>query len=224
MENNHVRELLTTIPFFKGLSKSHIKSLEHASVIKLFRSGHMLFLCGDPANCLYVLLEGEVSVENMSLNGRVTVLSTLSSGDVIGELALLDGGERSASVRVLQPSKLLVIKRRVFLDVISDDTAFLLSLIKTIIQRLRRTNQQIEYFVSQSLQDRLVIFLLGQCSHENDICSLSQKEIAERLSASREKINICLKALKDKNYISTGRRQIKIINREALETYIHHIA
>jgi len=87
---------------------------------------------------------------------------------------------------------------------------------KVVIQRLRQTNLQIEHFVTQSLKDRLILYLLNFSQQKEAVLFITQSELAERLSASREKINISLKQLEACGVLALGRKRIEILNFDAL--------
>src|SRR5690348_10122013 len=106
------------------------------------RPGETLFRQGEEADGLFVAVDGSVAAHGRLPGGREVELAVLGSGEVIGEMALVDGGTRAATVRALEPTTALFFARADFLALASrlDPTAFALKrrLASIVCERLRR--------------------------------------------------------------------------------------
>ena len=99
--------------------------------------GQILFKKGDPAKHLYVVESGRLEV----LEGD-RVLETLGEDEIVGEMALIDGGVRSATVRAAQPSNVIAIDEKRFLRMVSDTPFFALRVMRVMTSRLRAMNER----------------------------------------------------------------------------------
>lgn len=185
---------------------------------KAFSSGEYIFHQNDSANSLYIIKSGEVSIETISFNGEITILATLAENEIFGEFALVDGKPRSASARVTKASEIMYLEKRHFIELIEGSSKFSFKLAAGIVERLRSSNHQIESLNAHSLKNRVIHKLLELCSGENSvIIRLTQTQLAERVSASREKVNKALKDLERKGMVSIKRGEINILDVSRME-------
>ena len=104
-----VLDALSTIPFFAGLERLALERVAAGMRARRFRRGEVIFHIGDPGDALFVIVQGEVKISLPSETGDEAILATLRSGDVFGELALLDGAPRSASATAISPTETVVL-------------------------------------------------------------------------------------------------------------------
>lgn len=113
--------------------------------IVLLAAGDRIFSAGDSADALYVLLEGEVDIQTDG-----TSIDVARSGEIVGEMALIDRNPRSATVIALTPARLARIDRRRFLYLVSNTPTFALDVMTVMATRLRRGNAARERQKSQT--------------------------------------------------------------------------
>ncbi len=123
--------VLARLPLFKGLSKRHLKRIEQLARTRHFPRGATVVQAGDPGDAFYVILEGTVAVRT---GGRKILLST---GEFFGEMALLDGAPRSASVAADSDSLLMVIPRPGFVKLLESEPSITIAILGTLSQRIR---------------------------------------------------------------------------------------
>ena len=124
--------VLADVPLFAGLSRRHLGKVAAVGTIKRFHNGTAIVRAGDPGDALYVVLDGEVSVRRRGLPGV-----TLGIGSFFGEMALLDGGARSASVVAEGPVACLTIAQSRFLKLLQAEPAIAVGILKDLAARLR---------------------------------------------------------------------------------------
>src|SRR6056297_2791168 len=107
-----VRAFLAANSFFGGMSEVHLDRLAALGRVRRCTAGESLFFQDDPGDSLIVILSGTVKVARIGDDGRETVLNFLGPGDVLGEIAVLDGGARSASAGMIAAGEVFVILRR----------------------------------------------------------------------------------------------------------------
>ena len=130
------------IPLFAGLPEAELRHLEQMLRRLELQPGETLFRQGEEADGLFVVVDGSVGVHGRLPGGREVELAVLGAGEVIGEMALVDGGTRAATVRALESTTALFFARADFLALASrlDPTAFALKrrLASIVCERLRR--------------------------------------------------------------------------------------
>lgn len=181
--------------------------------------GALLFARGDKGDALYVLLEGEVEVRTSNEAGRDVRLAAIKPVALLGEMAVLDGGARSADIAAIRRSRLLRISRDQALDALESEPKALLKVIAELSKRLRATNATLEDSQLLDLGGRLAQRLLDEAGDGASV-TITQTEIARRIGASREKVNRKLHEWCDEGWISIGRAGIKLLARDKLQAVI----
>ena len=181
--------------------------------------GNLLFAKGDKGDALYVLLEGEVEVRTSTDAGKEVRRASLKPYALIGEMAVLDGGVRSADICALRRSRFLRIHRDQALAALESEPKALLKLVSELSRRLRHADAALEDAHTLDLGGRLALRLLEEAGDGASV-TLTQTEIARRIGASREKVNRKLHEWVDEGWISMGRAGIKLMARDKLKALI----
>lgn len=215
-----ISEFLSKARLFEVLSDEAVSDLSGRAEWHDFDADTVVFYQGDEAERVYVIISGEVTIETVSAEGRVVSIASLEKGDVFGEMAVLDRGQRSANVRTLTPTKLMSLTSSTFLALISDNSAFAMQVIRDLVQRLRNTDMQIEAITLLPLRSRLATLLLDLNRMYGSQINITQSDLAERLSATREKVNVNLQTLREIGAVALGRGKIEILNTDLLESIV----
>ena len=175
-----------------------------------------VFLCrrGDPGDAVFIVLEGEVEIRTSSMAGREVMYASFGPGAVIGDMAALDGGARSADMVATRRSRIYRIPKAPLIEALSEP-AVALALIAELASRLRAANEALEATRTLDLGGRLAQFLLGVTT-ERPVASMTQTEIARRLTASREKVNRKLHEWADEGWVTLGASGVRVVDRRAL--------
>lgn len=128
-----IDEALATVPLFQGMSRRHRKHLAGLMESIDFMQDHSIVRQGDEADSFYVVIDGEATVR---IDGRV--VATKGAGDYFGEIALLDGGVRTATVSSDTPMTMLVLHRREFERALDEDPTLARALLANLAGMLRR--------------------------------------------------------------------------------------
>lgn len=135
--------LLKQLPFFAGLPDDLLGQIVATGRSRTMSAGEIVFRKGDPPDGLYVLLEGKVRVFLTDEQGKHDVeLTSLSSGNLFGEMALLDGELRSANVACVEPSQCLLLSRDEFLGLLKSSSGLLERLLADLSRRVRGTQEK----------------------------------------------------------------------------------
>lgn len=138
MAKAKLETVLAAVPLFQGLTKRQLKRLAGITEVVDFMAGHSIVREGDEGDSFYVVLKGQAKVAV----GKKTV-ATLLPGEHFGEISLLDGGPRTASVTSDTPMTMLMITRKAFLKELRQDPELSLSLMASLSRMLRRLDKQI---------------------------------------------------------------------------------
>jgi len=125
--------VLAEIPLFSDLSKRHLRRVAAIAGAKRFAAGSQIIRAGDPGDAFYVLLDGEAEARPRS--GRPV---PLGPGDFFGEMALLDGSPRSASVHATTDVLTMRLGRAAFAKLLKDEPGIAARLLVTLAGRVRR--------------------------------------------------------------------------------------
>jgi CRP/FNR family transcriptional regulator, cyclic AMP receptor protein len=151
-------------------------------------SGRILCQAGDVGDAVYVLLEGEIEVGIRSVGGHDLRLVSHHAGAIVGEMAALDGGTRSADMAAVRRSSLWRIPRAILIQALESEPKAAVALVVELSRRLRASNEALEAARILDLGARVANLLLREAGASGRV-QLTQTEIARRVGASREKVN-----------------------------------
>jgi len=134
----HDVDLLAGVPLFAGLSRRHLRRLAQHADVTTFRKGEFIVKQEQAGGTFYVLTEGEAKVLR---NGRP--IGTLEPGDFLGEIALLDGGPRSADVIALTPITSIRIFKRAFDRMVAEEPGVAAKILAVVARRLREAERSL---------------------------------------------------------------------------------
>lgn len=204
---------------FAPLTEARRKKLVAEGSVTALNPGALLFARGDPGDALYVVIEGEIEVCVSTEGGRSVRMAALGPGAVIGEMAVLDGGGRSADANAVRRSRLLRISRDATLSALKAEPAAMLALLAEMSRRVRSADGVLEDVALLDLGGRLARLLLQEAG-AGALISLSQSEMARRIGASREKVNRKLHQWKDEGWLSLGRAGVRLEKKDKLAQMI----
>lgn len=218
-----LQDILLRHWLFGCLPGNEIANLSHQFTSRRYDKGAYIFHQNDPAEYLFVILEGEVSIETINPDGKLTNITHLTSGDIFGEFALIDGKGRSASARIVKDTILTSLTRTVFKRLLREHSGFNEKLLKVLVARVRSVNAHMESLITLNLLQRTARLLLTLSDTGGSEISMTQSDLSTRLHASREKVNSKLKELEKMGAIDRGHGKILILDRDRLNTLLDFI-
>jgi CRP/FNR family transcriptional regulator, cyclic AMP receptor protein len=191
------RAILARSEVLRHLSAAQLDLLAQRCSVRRVAAGETVFERGAPGSSLLGVISGRVKVSVLSTDGRELILNIIKPGEVFGEIALLDGGERTANASALAAGELLMLQRRDFLPLLEHDPGLGLRLIELLCRRLRVTSQQVEDMQFLDLSVRLARALLQLAETDGASVArgrrlnvkLSQSDLGTLIGASRERIS-----------------------------------
>lgn len=200
---------------------------EHARP-RRYEAGATVFQEGRPSDSVVLLKTGLVKVVTLSQEGQEVLLAIRGPGDVVGEMGALDGGARSATVTALHDVEVLTVPASAFRAMLKKDGRLALLLVATVTRRLRDADRKRLEFGSLDTSTRLALRLLEMVNRFGEYgddgidttLRLTQEELATWVGASTKAVTKALREFRDRGLVTTGRRQITVIDRAALEEYV----
>jgi CRP-like cAMP-binding protein len=212
-------DLLARTPAFGSLDRDTLERLAERCELRSYRRGQLIFQQGDPGDRLFVVRSGLVNVMRVSWTGEEFLLATLRPPDFFGEVAVVDGGPRSASAVALEPTTLLAIPRAPLLELMRESPSLLESLLQVVARLLRGTLERASDLVFLDLPGRVAKVLLelaearGEPAPEGGVCldlEITQGHLAAMVGGSRPTVNQILHAFQQRGYIVLSGRHLVI--------------
>jgi CRP/FNR family transcriptional regulator/CRP/FNR family cyclic AMP-dependent transcriptional regulator len=210
-------EYIKNIPLFKHLKDVQLKEIAALCKSARYKKGDVIFYKTDLSTDLYIVNSGRVKAVLADEEGGEIVLAQFEKGAFFGELSLLDGKGRSATIVADGDAELAVLKKDVFLDLLNKDPKMAVELMATLVDRLRKADDMIESLAFLEVAERLVNALMDAASVEKvnikgflKAGRLTHKELAARIGSSREAVSKCMKLLATKEIIKEADGQILI--------------
>lgn len=210
--------------FWSALARDGAADLGHRAVQRKFRSGQTLIPRGGPPDRVLILLAGRVKIVTNTAHGREVVLAFRGPGELVGELGALDGAPRSATVEAVEPVEALSVSVDGFRSFLADNPPAALRLLELLSRRLREADAKriefSEFTTIQRVAARLLEYarMFGREEADGSIgVPVAQEELAGATGASIESVGRALQTLRKLKCVETRRRDIRILDGEALE-------
>jgi CRP/FNR family cyclic AMP-dependent transcriptional regulator len=218
-------EVLRKHPIFSDLEPAAFDQLCRYARLSTLRRGATIFSKGDAGNSLFAVISGTVKISSSSAEGRSAILNLIGSGEVFGEVALLDGLSRTTDAIANSDCEIFVIDRREFIPFVRSQPALAMKFIELLCARVRWTSEQVEQVILQDLPGRLASALIRltekhQQSPAGRTITITQQEISEMVGMSRESINKQLRAWESRNWVRLEHGAIVVLDAASLRSLV----
>ena len=209
---------------FADLPQEDFQALCSTFARRTFRKGEVLVEAGGPGGSVFIIESGKVRVSLPGTEGREVTLAHLDGGDCFGEMSMLDGEPRSATVSAVEDTAVLVGTRDDFMRSVEANAGLGMRLLVTMSRRLRAANEIIESLSFLDVQGRVARLLLDIAGKEGTPVPegievplpYTRQEMANIVSTSRETLTRVLKNFERLKYIQLLRRKAVILNEPRL--------
>jgi CRP/FNR family transcriptional regulator, cyclic AMP receptor protein len=209
--------------FFGGLPDAALLELIRRGHIRRLSRGDVIFRRGDPGDSLMVIISGRIKIANVNAAAKEVVLNFLEPGDINGEIAVLDGNERSANATALEDTEVLAIQGRDLMPVLTAHPQAMLEVMQILCQRLRTLSTIVEDGML-AMRGRVAKGLLRLAQQHGRMgrdgirlhLTLSQTDLGKYLGLSRANVSRQLRHLRDANLIRIDGSQVVITNEKGL--------
>lgn len=213
-------ERLRQVFIFSSLEDKHLSEISAIAGEKSFEKNEVIFTQGDPGSVLFILLSGTVKVSLIDAYGKETTLKMLYENDFFGEMSLLDGHFRSATVTALEPTKALTIFREDFIRLIQKNPLTVLNIVTVLCGRLRKADEQIGSLTFLDSFGKVAHTLLDLASQEGErkngsiVLNLrfTRQELANMAAVSRETLTRILYEFQARGCLKVEGKKIVILD------------
>jgi CRP-like cAMP-binding protein len=197
-------KLLKKIPFLSALSPKHLNEVFRLAEELNLGNRQSVFAKRQDSDAMYIVLSGRIKIFTNSASKKRKTFAYLKEGEFFGEMSLLEGTTRTAAAQAVEPSRLLVIRKKNFQRLLAHDPKLALYLLKTVCERLRRANEEIEGLLFRNILGRVAKAMLdlgrrsGE-SHNGGIVlkeRFTQQELADVVGTTREPLTRALSSLR----------------------------
>ena len=201
--------------FFDEFSKVWVERSEKFALEKTLPKGALLFSQGDDSDGLFIIKEGRAKVYISDENGKEMMIAILGPGEVVGEIASLDGEQRTASVSMLEPSKILHIPQGDFRGFLRENHELAFEIIQVLTRRIRNYADSVSSLAFKNVYERIVGMLNQNSEPREDGTRLvtspfTHQDIADMVGSSREMVSRVFSELTKGGYVSTDHKIITI--------------
>lgn len=221
-------DLLRRVPLFSELEETELEKFSRVTIPRSFPAGSRVFHEGDHSDACYIVQSGSFRVTHEHSDGRAITLATVGPGEIFGELAMLDGEVRSASVDVLEDGELLALPARDVRRLLAEHPEIAIKFLQDLVRRLRRTNERIARQSFQTVPGRIAGVLLQLVEEQADsdrpgevTIRMNQSDLAQLAGTSRESASRFLADLERSGVIRSQRGKVTVLDSRRLENYVY---
>ncbi|MFA7419102.1 MAG: Crp/Fnr family transcriptional regulator [Melioribacteraceae bacterium] len=215
-------EFLTYVPIFSELENDALEKIEKIGARKAYTKNDVILMEEDAGTALFVIVKGKVKVSRNSNDGREVILTILGESDFFGEMAILDGLTRSATVTAIDESELFLIQRNDFLNLLYEHPEVSVALLQELTRRLRNADMKIKALSLKDAEGKVATVILQLA---DDIGKIKQgiveieklplqQDLANMAGTSRETISRTLHSFAKKGYVEMEGNKLRILDYE----------
>jgi CRP/FNR family cyclic AMP-dependent transcriptional regulator len=221
------RQILTDVQLFAGLTAAELDWVSRRAHRRAFAARAGVMTAEQPGEAVYIVLHGTVKIHVEQPDGRDVILSILGSGDLLGELSLIDSLGRSASVTTLEDSLMLWMDKGTFQELLENHPPVARNLVRILSARVRLSDQLIQALATLDVYGRVARQLLAFAEKYGRPVSdglqirirFTQGDMADLVGASRKRVNQVMVSFKEQGLIAEQEGRITVHNREGLSRY-----
>ncbi len=208
--------ILRQSPAFRGLDGESLREMEALCRNKRFSPGETVFRQGEPGRSLVGVIAGKLRISVTSDDGQDLHLNLIEPGEVVGEIAFIDGGLRTATGTAAEPTTCFLIDRKPFYELLDRRPVIGRHLLALLCERVRWTSRLVADSAFLSVPDRMLRRLQdlapsGETTELGVRIRISQQELADYLGVSRQVINGYLRDWQDAGAVHLSRGTITLL-------------
>jgi CRP/FNR family transcriptional regulator, cyclic AMP receptor protein len=222
MTEERVIRLLKRVPLFAKMSDTDVEQVADRCLHKDCHKEQVILVEEEVGQTLFIILRGTVKITRASDEGREVIITILKAGDFFGELAILDGKGRSASVVSMEESELLTLRRSDFHHLLEKFPTIGLEMLRVLADRIRKADAMIENLTLQDAVGRVgstLIHVAEQTGYMRGpsmiIAKLPvQQDLANMAGTARETISRVMAVFESKKLIERDGHRVIITDFE----------
>jgi CRP/FNR family transcriptional regulator, cyclic AMP receptor protein len=221
-------DLFRESPILQGLAPEARRALTARLSRRRYRRNEVVFHQDDPGETLHLVRQGRLKILASAETGDDAVLTIVGPGEMFGELTLLDGGPRSATVIALEDVETATLSRADFLDLLRREPIVAEALLSALARTIRRLTEDVSALMFVRLRGRLARKLLELANTQGQLSDgaveiqvpLTQEELASMIGGRRPRVNELLGFFEDEGAINRRGRHIVILDPDALKCWV----
>ncbi len=211
-------DFLKSVNIFSDLSDSELKSIQELCKTRKYPKNSMIILEEEMGDVVFIVMSGTVKITRVNDEGKEVILAMLGSGEVFGEMAILDGESRSANALSQENCEVVTINREDFLNLLKTNNKVSLNLMTEFAIRLRKSDQQIEALSLDDAEHRIGVSILNLAEElgviRQGVVTVDnlpyQQDIANMAGTSRETVSRVMKTFEDRGLITKTGHKLSI--------------
>ena len=205
---------------FEQLEPLQMRWLESRSRMRRFPKNSTVYLPADQSDGVLLLAEGRVKICSVTPDGKQTILTFVEPGDVFGELALFDNGDREEFARATDDSTVVLMPAEAVRKVAEENPYLAMRITRLVGLRRKRVERRLKYLLFRPNRERLVHLLLELAEDYGKVSGaeieigikLSHQDLASVIGSTRESVTLILGQMQSEGLVRIGRRKIVISN------------
>jgi CRP-like cAMP-binding protein len=186
--------------------------------VRSFRAGETVCEADEMLKTLFLVASGRVQLYRTTQEGRRFVIATLGRGSMFGEDSLLGGQGPDTSAVALEPCTVWSMPRQEAMEISSNEAMFSFGLMQAMGQRVVEAENRLEQMAYSTIASRLAALLLELGAHDpKGMVRTTHQELADMLGTWRETISKTLQDFRKRGLVTSGRRQLTLVDRDALQ-------
>ncbi len=223
---DNIKQIVAQTPLFGTLEPDQLDRLLAIAVEKKYGKNEIVFSEGDEGNGFYVIVEGQVKIFKVSLDGKEKILHIFGLGEPFGEIPVFVGQSFPANAQTISKSHLLFFPRIKFIELVTRHPTLALSMLAILSTRLRQFTVQIENLTLKEVPGRLAAYLVytaeEQGTRDRVTLKISKGQLASLLGTIPETLSRIFAKMSSQNLVEVNGRKIKLLKRSALEELAEH--
>ena len=211
-------DFLKSVNIFSDLTDSELKSIQELCKTRKYPKNSMIILEEEMGDVVFIVMSGTVKITRVNDEGKEVILAMLGSGEVFGEMAILDGESRSANALSQENCEVVTINREDFLNLLKTNNKVSLNLMTEFAIRLRKSDQQIEALSLDDAEHRIGVSILNLAEElgviRQGVVTVDnlpyQQDIANMAGTSRETVSRVMKIFEDRGLITKTGHKLSI--------------
>ncbi|NLT50812.1 MAG: Crp/Fnr family transcriptional regulator [Ignavibacteria bacterium] len=212
-------DFLQYVPIFSDLPDDALEQVVNIGSKKTYKKESVILIEEDSGSGLFVIISGKVKISRTSNDGREVILTILNESDFFGEMAILDGMTRSASVVALEDTELFMIQRNDFIELIKQHPEVSIALLQELTKRLRAADMKIKSLSLKDAEGKVASVLLQLADDmgtiKQGVVEIEklplQQDLANMAATSRETISRTLHSFAKKQLIELEGSKLRIL-------------
>ena len=219
---------LKNCDLFERLTPEQVQRLESRSRSRKFERRSLIYLPTDHGDSVFLLTTGRVKIYHLTSEGKQALLAIIDPGELFGELAMLDAGQREEFAEAMETSTVVLMPGDEIRRLMEESPQVSLGVTKLMGMRRRRVERRLKSLLFRSNRERLIHLLLELAEKYGQPCSeglrigikLSHQDLASIIGSTRETVTVVLGELQTEKSVIIKRRQIILARPDVLAAAI----